>query len=63
MLIDVFLDTGVTVDYQGGADPDSDAGLWQVKRLARAKLLKLLLEGQFDITCEPADGLDGEGEQ
>ena len=51
MRLDVFLDTGVSVIVPDTLDPDSDKGLEQIKKLAKAKFIELFSRS-FDILFE-----------
>lgn len=52
MKVDIFLDTGVSIDIPDGTDIDSDEGLKIVKEAAIPRLVKLLREESFELLVE-----------
>ncbi len=62
MKVDVYLDSGVTVEVPDGTDTESNEGYQVVVNAARQKLIEMLKEDYFDIVCvSECEKCNGEG--
>lgn len=52
MKVDVYCDTGVSVEVPDGTDIDSEAGYLIVKEAAYPKILRCIQEDCFDIEID-----------